>query len=212
MVADQSRFRWGKPTGDPAGQARPRSGTAQHGSVRRMSTEPVVCNQCGAPLDIPSSARFATCRHCGSSLAVNRSPSVVTTEVIERVADAVDKMAADVADLKRRSDLQEVDDAWESERKRFLIQTKNGVTEPSETAGIMTAVIGVLAGLFFAYTAFSMGFAIGALFGVAFIVFALFAGISNVNRARALEDARRRYQSRRAAAIRKLDEADDSHD
>lgn len=167
-----------------------------------MNTDAVQCNQCGAPLEIPVSARFVTCRHCSSSLAVNRTPSIVTTEVIERVTNAVDQMASDVADLKRRAELQEIDEAWEREQKRYLIQTEKGATEPSEATGIVMAVVAVVGGLAFASVAASFGFGFGVVGGLVVGAIGVFGGISNINNARRLKAARQRYLARRAAAFR----------
>ena len=57
------------------------------------------CNQCGAPLEAPPSARFLTCAHCGSRLSVQRTGSAYYTEVMEQVATNTAQIATRVEAL-----------------------------------------------------------------------------------------------------------------
>lgn len=168
-----------------------------------MRTESVQCNHCGAPLELPESARFATCRHCGSPLAVHRSADVVTTEVMERVAETVEQMADQVRELRVQTELQRLASEWESERQSLLVRGKHGsVHEPSETMGISTIVIAVVIGLFFAGFAINSGFAMGAFMGLVVMGIGVFSGWQILQKSQQLQLARQRYDRRRMAAVR----------
>jgi DNA-directed RNA polymerase subunit RPC12/RpoP len=45
------------------------------------------CNNCGAPLEAPESAKYLTCAFCGSRLSVQRTGSAYYTNVMEQIAE-----------------------------------------------------------------------------------------------------------------------------
>ncbi len=47
-----------------------------------MYQESVRCNECGAVLQAPSSARYVTCNHCNISLEVHRTSVATYTEAL----------------------------------------------------------------------------------------------------------------------------------
>ena len=40
-----------------------------------MNAETLNCNNCGAPINVPAAAKYATCAHCGTQLAIRRTDS-----------------------------------------------------------------------------------------------------------------------------------------
>jgi DNA-directed RNA polymerase subunit RPC12/RpoP len=65
-----------------------------------MQLTPVNCNHCGASLEIPSAARFVTCRYCNSQLQVHRSETTITTEVLQRIDQNTASMAEDLQAIR----------------------------------------------------------------------------------------------------------------
>ena len=63
-------------------------------------TESVACNHCGAPLDVPGSAKYLTCNHCGSRLVVKRTSSVSYTEVLQNISRKTDALEKEVRKLR----------------------------------------------------------------------------------------------------------------
>lgn len=46
-----------------------------------MSTVPIACASCGAPLELPEQVSFATCSHCGTALAIQVSGGAHYSEI-----------------------------------------------------------------------------------------------------------------------------------
>lgn len=172
-----------------------------------MNIESVQCNNCGAPLELPESARFATCRHCGAQLAVHRSTAAVTTEVLERVAAQVDRVADEVQQLRIQNELQRLDMNWERERQKLFVRTKNGpAREPTEASGIVVMVIACVMALVFGGVAASNGFGAGIVGAVLMALGGVFAGFQIMNKSRQMRTARSRYQTQRSRVLRELND------
>ncbi|HEX8600557.1 MAG TPA: hypothetical protein VF952_18840 [Chloroflexia bacterium] len=91
-----------------------------------MELETLNCNHCGAPLQVPESAKFVTCAHCGSQLAVKRTDTAHYTEVLTRLDARTSEMARELQELKLQNELNAIDEAWEEERQRYLISPSHG--------------------------------------------------------------------------------------
>ncbi|MFO0872056.1 MAG: hypothetical protein U0935_24275 [Pirellulales bacterium] len=173
-----------------------------------MNVESVQCNHCGAPLEIPESARFVTCRHCNSSLAVHRSASVVSTEVLQQMSEQVGRVAQEVEKLRLENSLQRLDQSWERDQQQFYVKTKHGKQPPSAAGGIVTIVVSLGMALVFGSTAASQGFGAGVLISVLIAGIGIFAGVHMFRQADQLDAARRRYQIRRASLVQNMHDAD----
>ena len=163
-----------------------------------MRIESIQCNHCGAPLELPESAKFASCRHCGSQLAVHRTPSAVTTEVLQRVASQVEEMAVEVRKLRLESSLTRLDRDWEKQREGFMIHGKNGSRrEPSEVGGAIAMVVGVV------FALFGMGMGgPGIIVGLLGGGMAIVMGIVQITSAQQFRAAKRRHESARLTVMR----------
>jgi hypothetical protein len=173
-----------------------------------MSTESLNCNSCGAPLAVPASANFVTCTHCGTHLAVRRSQNVAYTEALERIEQKTDRIADQVEQLSQENELDRLDREWELRRADLLVTDKHGRTSvPSAAGAVVGGGIAAAFGLFWTITAASMG-APGffPLFGVLFIVMAIFVGVSGCAKALQYNDAFAAYQRRRRELEREIAE------
>lgn len=153
----------------------------------------VSCNHCGAPLEVPSKARFVTCTFCDSRLEVERSGTVYFTSVLEAVGD----IKEDVKTIKLQNELERVDREWTMQRQQLMSTDKHGrVHVPTQIGGVIMIVVGMIAG----FIALSV---VGAI-GFVFIAIGSLGGIFTIRRAQRYEASRMRYQQRRRKALKDL--------
>lgn len=171
------------------------------------------CNHCGAPLEVPASARFLTCRHCGSRLEVVTNGDAAWTVVqaqVAQIAERQDEMANDLEIIRLQNELERLDREWDSYRRGHLHRDKHGnEQEPSTAGGMMMMAIGIVGGLFF----FGMTSAAGApmlfrLVGLVFAAFGFFGGILAIQRGKAYEGSQQRYRHERRQLERRLERID----
>ena len=91
-----------------------------------MQLEKIACNSCGAPLEVAGTARFATCRHCGTQLSIQRTETATFTEVIEKLAATTEELSEKINTLTGHSELAALDREWELERQKYLVTGKDG--------------------------------------------------------------------------------------
>ena len=154
------------------------------------------CNACGAPLEVSAKAKYVTCRYCDAQLVVKQADSAAWTEAVEEIRD-------EVRALRRRAELEDLDREWEREREKYLVQGKHGTSEPSKVGSAAGGIFAAVFGVFWTIFAGAI-FPPMAIFGVIFIVVAIFQGVSGTQKATALEAARRRYEERRRKLLAEI--------
>src|SRR5438045_5577549 len=115
-----------------------------------MEVQTLSCNNCGAPIDVPPQANFATCAHCGSRLAVRRTDSVAYTEVLGRIDKTTSHMSEDLQTLRQESELERIDREWQIEREQFMQRGRDGSSSVPSNSGTVVAVIGAVGAIVFA--------------------------------------------------------------
>ena len=176
----------------------------------RAMLESLLCNSCGAPLEVPVSANFVKCNHCNATLKVHRSSGVTTTEAIEKLRETTEGLAEQVQKLTRQNELESLDRRWEIERQSFMIRDREGGTRTplrgfAWASGIAAAFFGCIWTIFaISLTSsapnvgpFAVAKVIFPLFGIGFIVFGLFAAGMTHRKAKQLEEAERQYRRQR---------------
>ena len=176
--------------------------------------ESLLCNSCGAPLEVPDSAKFIKCNHCNTTLKIQRSGSATTTEAIEKLTETTQDLSQQLEKLTRQSELENLDRNWESHRQSLSLSGQHG-DRPLPTprnAWIGGAAV-VFFGLLWTVMAISITqsapnvgpFAVAKfvfpLFGIGFMAFGLFSAvkvqqIAKRNRKQYLE-AEQAYRRRR---------------
>ena len=127
---------------------------------------------------------------CNTQLAVKHEGAAHWTEALEDVRD-------ELAALKRKSEIAELDREWELERETFMVTGQNGVKSlPGKTSSGVGMVFVVVFGIFWTMFAGAM-FPPMALFGIVFIAVGVIAGLNGMNKASKYEAAQRRYRKRR---------------
>lgn len=174
-----------------------------------MQLTTISCNSCGAPLQIPASARFVTCKHCSAQLAVKHNDSVTFTELLGEIGQQTQQITADVAELKYRQQLEDIDRQWEQERESYMVTGKHGHRHlPSTSGSVIGGIMVVVFGVFFVAAAGRAG-PIPVLFGLVFIGFGLVACITSYAKADAYQQAEQAYHRRRSEARKRQYEGKD---
>lgn len=121
-----------------------------------METFSVSCNQCGAPLEVPSGTRFVTCNYCSSHLEVHRSDSASFTSVLDAIHEKTAQMAEDLGVIRLQHELAQLDRHWADEQEHYRRRRKDGSTAlPPITPGAM--VVQWVFGVFFVMVTVGMG-------------------------------------------------------
>ena len=114
-----------------------------------MQLERLVCNSCGAPLEVPPSANFDTCDHCSSQPQIRRTESTTYTELLTDLVEKTEELSEQIENLAANSELTAIDNDWRIERESLLVRDRHGnshvPTKGSSTAaGIMITLFGCL--------------------------------------------------------------------
>ncbi|QDV41924.1 hypothetical protein Enr13x_17670 [Stieleria neptunia] len=172
------------------------------------------CNHCGAPLDVPAKARFATCGFCQAKLAIEHVGNSYSTTVLDELKETTDRIARDVAEIKSSSEIKELDSRWQQERLSHMVTGKHGRQSlPTKTGAVAGGVMVAVFGLFWTIMAAGitgagsrMGapgvFSIFPLFGIVFIVFGVFMSFQVYSRAESYEQANQKYLDERRKLAR----------
>jgi DNA-directed RNA polymerase subunit RPC12/RpoP len=168
--------------------------------VTATSTVTVRCAECAAPLSPPSTARFITCQHCGTSLEIKREGGAVFADVVARLDRVEDK----VDSLHAHHELARLDREWEAERETLLVRNKDGRTSvPTRGTALGAGAVAVIGGVLFASFAGSQA-GIFAVAGPLFAVIGVVMAISLSNKAARYAERERAYQERRAELEQQL--------
>ncbi len=172
-----------------------------------MQIEKIACNSCGAPLEVTTTTKFVTCRHCGMKLSIQRTDTATFTEILDQLTAKTDQLSAQVNNLAGYTELAALDREWELERQNYMVTSKHGAKHiPSEAGSIGGGIAITLFGCVWTFMAFTitsfMPFPIVnvvfPLFGIIFVIAGIASSISSYNKAGNYRHAQQRYRQRRA--------------
>ena len=184
-----------------------------------MSLESVRCNECGAVLQVPSSARYVTCQHCNVPLVVQRTNVATYTEALPppgvrgpaaRESDpAWREMADRLERLEMQNELARIDREWDMERDRYMQYGRYGRRAvPNAAAGIVIGVVLCTLGLGMFGVGVAMMFFVAPALGFVFflpggilLTGGVLVGVVNHNAVKRYNRAYQDYQARRAAVL-----------
>lgn len=113
-----------------------------------VKLEKLSCNSCGAPLEVPETAKFVTCNHCSTRLAVRRTETATFTEQLENLEAGQDQLRERLEKVELENQLAELERDWEREKAQFLSEEKHGVkrlpANADVTGWVVVAVMGIL--------------------------------------------------------------------
>ncbi|MGI9467047.1 MAG: hypothetical protein ACR2OA_08000 [Rubripirellula sp.] len=180
-----------------------------------MQLERLVCNACGAPLEVPASAKFVTCGHCSGQLQIRRTESAVYTEILADLAEKTEELSERIDDLAANSELTAIDSNWQIERESLMVRDKHGNRHvPTKGSSIGTGVAATLFGCFWTVMAirvtstapavglFSVTKIVFPAFGIIVIALGIYNSMSNFKKAEKYKRAERRYRQERSETDR----------
>lgn len=175
-----------------------------------MPTERLICNSCAAPLDVPTSANYVSCNHCGTQLSINRNNDVTFTEQLARIEETTEALTDQLKELNNHQRLEAMERDWQSRRLGFMMTGKNGRSyAPTKTIAIGSSIAMAAFGVLWTVMAiaitssapnfgpFAVAKVIFPLFGLVFIGAAIFAGVKGYRMSDSLERAERKYHQER---------------
>ncbi len=173
--------------------------------------ERLLCNSCGAPLEVPESANFVRCNHCSTQLAIRREDNVTFTEQLEELTEKTDALADRVDTLTSQNDIAALDREWELDRENYMVSNKHGVRRvPTAGGSVAGGLVAAAFGTFWTVMAFGItsgapdggGFSVikvvFPLFGLIFIGIGVVSAVASFDKASRYQNAERRYQARRS--------------
>jgi uncharacterized membrane protein len=176
-----------------------------------MGYETLNCNQCGALIQVPITARYVTCNRCGAHLVVQRTGVATYTEAAPRPAAAGEadpgwrEMSGRLEYLEYQNELARIDREWDLERESYMVRGRYGARYvPNAVAAVVMGVIAAGFGIFWTVMAFGIAGGAGGLgaifplFGVVFIAAGVGMSIYQFNKAQQYQSALAAYQRRRA--------------
>jgi DNA-directed RNA polymerase subunit RPC12/RpoP len=149
-----------------------------------METQPLVCNNCGAPLQVHSTTNFVTCMHCRSQLAIKRTDSSAYTEVLEGISTHTGRMSEDLETIRLQNELERVDREWQLTREKYMVQGNSGPEVPTILSSVGGCVFAAILAGIFAYltvaSAVGRGLSYWVLIGGALVLLVLSLGFLGV--------------------------------
>jgi len=174
-----------------------------------MSVSKVVCQGCGADLEVEDGLRFVSCRYCGSKLEIVHDDTVVYSKVIEELKERTEAMAGDLRVIRLQNELEQLERGWESRRDSLMRVSRAGAkVVPSRSGSFIGGVVAILFGVMWMVFASQIGApGIFPLFGLVFIGVAVATMLANGRKAAAYEREEGRIDARRRELLAELERA-----
>ncbi len=175
-----------------------------------MKIEKLAGNSCGAPLNVPAGANYATCNHCSNQLSIQRNLDVAFKRQLDEFADKTERLSDQVASLTSQNEVVAFDRKWERAQQEFMVADKNGVKQlPTEGAVILGGIAAVVFGCIWIVMALGMTMGepfrgpgvVFPFFGLVVIVVAVLSSVSTHSKAVNYRKAEARYKKRRKLAV-----------
>jgi hypothetical protein len=174
-----------------------------------MKILPVLCQRCGAPLDVADeSVRFVTCAHCSTPLEIVREATQSHSRILVEIQKTTEEHGKRLEVIELQNDLERLDRDWMArQREEGNVDEKTGAVSHQNTAGCLAVgvliVCGGVLGLVGSIreTPFSMTHLLLSLAAVVLGPLVIPAGISELRR---LSDSKNRYHAIRASLVNRI--------
>ena len=174
-----------------------------------MKIIPVLCQRCGAPLDVADeSVRFVTCAHCSTPLEIVREATQSHSRILEQIQAATEDHGRRLEVIELQNDIERLDRDWETrQREEGNVNANTGTIEQGGSIGCLALGVLVMGagvvGVFsvFVGNPFSFGTVLACLAVIAVGVFIIREGIAELRRFAQTED---RYREIRASLVNRL--------
>jgi len=174
-----------------------------------MKIIPVLCQRCGAPLDVADeSVRFVTCAHCSTPLEIVREATQSHSRILEEIQKTAEEHGKRLEVIELQNDIERLDRDWEArQREEGNVNANTGAVEEGSSIGCLAlgllvtcaGVVGAFAA--FGGNSFSFGTFVACLALIAVGVFIIREGIAELRRFAQSED---RYREIRASLVNRL--------
>jgi hypothetical protein len=182
----------------------------------------LVCNHCGARLDVAPTTKYVTCARCNTVLEIKRTDSARFTEALGPAAPTPTETAEhattaprtgkaarkflDEADVALEEELNTIDRDWQAERERYLMSSEfGGKRIPDKRRGLFAGgvLVALAVALFFMFQSLQPGMSreLGPYISGFVLLFGIGLGWFQYSKGADYERAHAAYQARRAAAI-----------
>ncbi|MBL9133445.1 MAG: zinc ribbon domain-containing protein [Verrucomicrobiaceae bacterium] len=178
-----------------------------------MNTISVLCQQCGAPLEIADeSVRFVTCAHCNTPLEIVREATQTHSRILEQIQATTTESAKTLKVIELQNDLERLDRDWEKRRLIVPENEKSGC----DFVGLfwLAGVFGIAVGLPMIVSSLYHGVHEGVVQGVVILVVGVAAAVMLRRRANFGDDddnhliaAENDHQIQRQALLHRIEEA-----
>jgi len=184
----------------------------------------LICNQCGARLEVAPTTKYVTCARCNTVLVIQRTESAAFTEALgpghratavegespwphSRQVGTVRKFLAE-EDVALEEELNHIDRDWLVERERYLLASEfGGYRIPDKRRGLFAggALVVLAVALFLIFLSLPQGMSreLGPYVSGFVLLFGLGLGWFQYSKGVDYERAHAAYQARRNAAIAK---------
>jgi len=177
-----------------------------------MIVETIACNNCGAPLNVPPTANFATCAHCNSQLVIRRNDTARYTETLDRIEGYTERIAEDVEHIRLQNELERLDREWQQERRRFLLRERDGVSRLPTRGYVISRVLVSIVAL--VLTTFWFGLASSAgdaalffgWFGLIVVAITIANAVISIVKGINYNNAKQEYDTKRQEILRHLNQ------
>jgi hypothetical protein len=185
----------------------------------------LICNQCGARLEVAPTTKYVTCAHCNTVLEIKRTDSASFTEALGPAPSASSTEEAEnpwphsrqvqtvrkflgAEDVALEEELNRIDREWHAERERYLLTSEFGGKQiPDKRRGLFAGGVLVILAvlLFFMFRALPPNHAteVGPFISGFILMFGVGLGWFQYSKGVDYERAHAAYQARRNAAIAK---------
>jgi len=103
--------------------------------IAAMKIIPVLCQRCGAPLDVADeSVRFVTCAHCSTPLEIVREATQSHSRILEQIQAATQDHGRRLKVIELQNELSRLDRDWNTYRERACGRNKDGSISDSPVA------------------------------------------------------------------------------
>ncbi|MBL9180811.1 MAG: hypothetical protein JNN17_01620 [Verrucomicrobiaceae bacterium] len=178
-----------------------------------MKIIPVVCQRCGAPLDVADeSVRFVTCAHCSTPLEIVREATQSHSRILEQIQAVTEDHSRRLEVIELQNDLEKLDQDWERDRARLCgrNETTGKINDLPAEGQLMGGMIAILCGLAFPFIFFKWE-VMHVLANIVPVALAFWMGIRMIREGiwiqAAFEKKRDHYEFIRASLIARIQEA-----
>jgi hypothetical protein len=174
-----------------------------------MKIIPVLCQRCGAPLDVADeSVRFVTCAHCSTPLEIVREATQSHSRILEQIQAATEDHGRRLEVIELQNDLERLDHDWiAKQNEEGNVDPKTGTVSNQNTGGCIALgilmAVGGAGGLISSVlrSPFSWWHLLLSLVAVLLGPLAIKVGMDEISR---LKDSKSRYQAIRASLVNRL--------